>query len=136
MSFRRNTAFFHLVSCCVRMIASLRACVLACLPDLPLPVRAARQRIGCGHDNTGAVAVPSMSYETVLYRDTSVCMNRTRVMQLSKFLSYTGYSSTFLNDAIVRVPHAQGSKPHPSTVLLHHLARGNHFTAGPPCHSP
>ena len=26
--------FFHLVSCCV-LVASLRACVLACLADLP-----------------------------------------------------------------------------------------------------
>ena len=87
-----------------------------------------RPRVGCGHAGTGAVAVPSMSYETaaVLYRDTFVSMNRMSV----KTVSYTGYSKTFSNDAIVRVPHAQGSKPHPLTALPHHLARGNHFTAG------
>ena len=69
--------------------------MLACLADLPpasacgqatRPVRAARQRIGCRHVNTGAVAVPSMSYETALYReDTFVCMNR---MRLSILLSH------------------------------------------------
>ena len=54
----------------------------------------------------------------------------------SKYL-HTGYVLEHVStDAIVRVPHAQGSKPHPLPVLLHHLARGNDFTAGPPCHSP
>ena len=43
----------------------------------------------------------------------------------------THVRTTLSNDAIVRVPHGQGSKPHPSTVFLHHLARGNPFTAGP-----
>ena len=58
-----------------------------------------RPRVGCGHAGTGAVAIPSMSYETaVLYRDTFVCMNRISV----KTTQYTGYSNTFPNDAIVR----------------------------------
>ena len=38
-----------------------------------------RPRIGCGHAGAGAVAAPSMSYESaaVLCRDPFVCMNRT-----------------------------------------------------------
>ena len=71
--------------------------------------------------------VPSMSCETALYTDTFVCMNRMRV---SKPYNIPATRTRFSNDAIVRVPHAQGSESHPSTVL-HHLARGNHFTAGP-----
>ena len=45
-------------------IASLRACVLAS----PMAVRAARQRVGCRHGETAAVAVSSMSYETAVQR--------------------------------------------------------------------
>ena len=86
-----------------------------------------RPRVGCGHASTGAVAVPSMSCETAVER--YVCMNRMRLSTLCHIpATRTRFRQTL--DAIVRVPHAQGSKPHPSTVLLHHLARGNHFTAG------
>ena len=35
---------------------------------IPLAVRAARQRVGCRHADIGAVAVPSMSYETAVQR--------------------------------------------------------------------
>ena len=38
----------------------------ACL--IPLIARAARQRVGCRHADTGAVAVPSMSYKTDVQR--------------------------------------------------------------------
>ena len=98
----------------------------------PLAVRAARQHVGCRHADTGAVAVPSMTYETV---HRCVCLYESYAIMKTLPVSYIGYSSTFLNGAIVRVPHVQGSKPHPSTVFLHNLARGNHFTAGPPGHS-
>ena len=75
-----------------RVISSFRACVLVCPADLP-PARAygratrwlgscrksvrsmsytaspyMRTRVGCGHVGTGAVDVPSMSYETAVQK--------------------------------------------------------------------
>ena len=57
--FHKIQHFLILFRAVYSYIASLRACVLACLVYLPL-VRAARQRVGCRHADTGAVAVPSM----------------------------------------------------------------------------
>ena len=117
----------------------------------PLPVRAARQRVGCEYAGNQfafrmmllflartydcALALGMLAQAQWLYQ---VCCMRLRCTEIClyesyasiKTASYTGYSNAFSIDAIVRVPHGQGSKPHPSTVLLHHLARGNHFTAG------
>ena len=59
--------------------------MLAYLTDLPLAVRAARQRASYRHADTGAVAAPSMSYETVLYRDTLVRIIRMRLSKLYRY---------------------------------------------------
>ena len=119
----------HLVSCCV-LVASRRACVLDCLADLPLPVGAARQRVGRDHQSNQfalrvaflfvartchrALPVSTLAQEQWLYqvyrtrllwctRDTYICMNRVRVE-----ICNTVYRllEQFSNDAIVRVTNA------------------------------
>ena len=146
-----------------RVVYSYRLFEFVCLPAWlisPLPVRAARQRVGCEYAGNQfafrmmllflartydcALALGMLAQAQWLYQ---VCCMRLRCTEIClyesyasiKTASYTGYSNAFSIDAIVRVPHGQGSKPHPSTVLLHHLARGIYFTGGPtsgPCHSP
>ena len=96
----------------------------------PLPVRAARQRVGCDHAGNqfalrvillfiahtcdralavGTLAQAQWLYKVcptrLLYRYTFVCMNRIRVSKLYSIpATRTRFRTTL--DAIVRVPHA------------------------------
>ena len=110
--------FFYFVWCCV-LVTSFRACALACLARPLVVGMLAQAQWTC------------KPYETVLYGDTSVW-----IVCKSKNLSYAGYSNTFSNDAIVRIPHAQGSEPGLSTTISLKVTILRLIQRLNPCHSP
>ena len=94
----KYSIFFILFRVVYSYIASLRACVLACLADLP-PVRAARQRVGCRHADRRS------GYTKYVVRDCTavqrhVCLYESYAIIKTIPVTNTGYSSTFLNGAI------------------------------------
>ena len=96
--------------------------MLAYLTDLPLAVRAARQRASYRHADTGAVAAPSMSYETAVQRYVGSYNSYAIVKTLP--VSYTVFSSTFLNDAISSEYHTHRAPRHTCRVYSYIISLG------------